>query len=246
MSIEIDQQYWDQTYENFRFYEEQDALTHWLTFNYLTKNNLKNKSVLEIGCFPGRYLIHFGKHGMELNGLDLTPHLDKLPIWLKKCNVKYGEFYQTDVFNFKPLRKYDLVCSFGFIEHFTNYKEVIRKHIELNSVNGTVIIATPNFKGFQYLLHRLFDGTNLKRHNVKAMNPDIWTAILEEAGYEIVHKGYFGKYAFWFDSELSERMTDYRQSYMKHWHWRLSRWITFDSWLFSPYCGVIATRSRNL
>lgn len=244
--MNLDQQYWDRSYDNFRFYEEEDTLTEWLCHYYFKDKELSGKTILEIGCFPGRYLIHFGKRGMKLNGLDLTPHLIRLPDWLAERNVKYGEFYQTDVLNFDSKNKFDVVCSFGFIEHFTNFQEIIEKHIELNSINGTIIITTPNFRGFQFLLHRLFDGANLQRHNTKAMNPDKWAALLEKAGYEIIYKGYFGKYAFWYDSELSERMTHYREKYMKHIHWRLLRWVNFDSWLLSPYCGIIAAKPQQL
>jgi L-malate glycosyltransferase len=240
--LSIDQHYWDESYKNFAFYEENDPLTTWLNQNYLDRVNLENKSVFEIGCFPGRYLIHFGRKGMELNGLDLTPHLSQLPGWLDQQKVPYHAFYREDILQFKSDRKYDLVCSFGFIEHFINYREVIEKHIELNSNRGTIIITTPNFRGLQYYLHRLFDNTNLKRHNTNAMVPDVWAKILRNAGYKIICQEYFGHYNFWFDSDLSSRLLRFREKYMETLHRTLLDTVDYDNKLLSPYCGIIASR----
>jgi 2-polyprenyl-3-methyl-5-hydroxy-6-metoxy-1,4-benzoquinol methylase len=246
-AININQEYWDASYQNFDFYEEADSLTQWIHQHYLDTDapELKGKSVFEIGCFPGRYLIHFGKKGMVVNGLDQTPHLQKLPEWLSTKGVRCGNFYQESIFRFERPTRYDLVCSFGFIEHFDNYKEVIEKHIELNADHGSIIITTPNFRGgFQFLMHRLFDKPNLGRHNTKAMNPETWASVLEDAGYRIVHKGYFGRYDLWFDSDVPTPLHYVRKRYMRYMHPWLAKCIRFDSPFFSPYCGVVATKAK--
>lgn len=240
--ISIEQSYWDDSYKEFAFYAAKDALTEWLDQNYFNKTKVENKTVFEIGCFPGRYLIHFGQKGMEVNGLDRTPYLNQLPQWLTKNHVRSNQFYEQDIFHFIPEKTYDLVCSFGFIEHFSNYREVIEKHIELNSHKGTIIITTPNFRGFHYYLHMLFDDTNLKRHNTEAMVPNVWATVLKKAGYAIECQGYFGKYDFWFDSDLSKSRMRLREKYMKTIHRSLRDTVDFESSFFSPYCGVIASR----
>lgn len=240
--LSIEQAYWDESYKEFTFYAEKDALTEWLDRNYFDNRTVENKTVFEIGCFPGRYLIHFGKKGMEVNGLDRTPYLNELPKWLIENGVRTNQFYEQNILQFKPETTYDLVCSFGFIEHFVNYPEVIEKHIKINSNSGTIIITTPNFRSFQYYLHLLFDETNLKRHNIEAMLPDIWACILKKAGYRIECQGYFGKYDFWFDSDLSKSRLRLREKYMKTIHRSLRDTVDFESSFFSPYCGIIATR----
>lgn len=68
-------------------------------------------------------------------------------------------------------RASDVVSSFGFIEHFTNWREVLAKHAEPVADDGHLIIEAPNFTGaFQRWLHVNFDKANSARHR-KSWSP---------------------------------------------------------------------------
>jgi 2-polyprenyl-3-methyl-5-hydroxy-6-metoxy-1,4-benzoquinol methylase len=203
----VPQHHWDHGYDNFLIQKapENDPITE------LIKNNIPiaklNQQAFEIGCFPGRFLCVLGDLGYVLNGVDTTPHIEKFKNSLDALGYKTNKFEHKD-FEKTQKVKYDVVASFGFIEHFTNWSEVIKIHTEFVDKNGYLIITTPNFKGlFQYIYHRIFDNDNLKRHVVASMSPKKWKAELEKSGLEITSFGYTG-FGFW--DESNKRNLFYR------------------------------------
>jgi SAM-dependent methyltransferase len=156
---------------------------------------------LEIGCFPGRYLGVLGRMGYEVNGIDLTPAVERMKSAFDAEGLHTGSFIHADFFTFAAEPKYDLVCSFGFIEHFPNWQQAVLKHTEHLAAGGLLVIETPNFRGWvQHTLHRLLDATNLRRHHVPAMQPGKWAALLRDQGFEVLSQGYLGRFDFWTDS----------------------------------------------
>ena len=122
--------------------------------------------------------------------------------WLKKSSFKTKYFIQDDVLTYKSLKKYDIIFSSGFIEHFENFEEVIRIHTRLVKDKWYVIITAPNFAGsVQKYLHEKLDKKNLDRHNLKAMDVKKWEEIVTDEGFKIIKSGYFGGFDFWTDKE---------------------------------------------
>jgi len=155
-------------------------------------------TILEIGCFPGRFLYHFGKLGYELNGIDQTKYLKDMVDWFKINKFKIGIFEKEDIYKIEKNKKYDIVFSSGFIEHFTNFEEIIKIHINLVNKNGYIFITTPNFSGLiQNKLHKWLDNDNLEKHCVPSMNPESWKRILVEENFDIIDYGYIGGFDFW-------------------------------------------------
>lgn len=168
----------------------------------------------------------------------------KIPEWLTDKGYKTGSFYKSDIFQFEPKNQYDLVCSFGFIEHFTNYKEVIEKHLKLVKQSGLVVIETPNFRGFvQNFLHRFLDKTNYDRHFIPSMNPQEWETILKNEGFEIITSGYFGGFDFWSENEnlnILQKILIKSLYILKYTIKVLG--INLNHSSFSAYCGIIAKK----
>ncbi len=194
-------EYWDEGYKNYSFLEM--SLNYPIVkklYKHFPKSN--GESVFEIGCFPGRFLYHFGKLGYYLNGLDQTEYLLEMIEWFKKNNFKIGLFQKEDLFKIKKDDKYDVVFSSGFIEHFSNFEEIIQIHADLVKENGRLFITTPNFSGIiQKKLHLWLDKKNLNKHNTKSMNPEIWKDILIKKGFDIIEYGYTGGFNFWVGNE---------------------------------------------
>lgn len=192
--------FWDNGYktqENF-FIEKLEYSVTKKIYKYFSGIEFKNKKVFEIGCYPGRFLWHFGKLGFNLNGIDQISYLDKMVNWFKENKFNIGEFFVGDIFDFRNEQKYDVVFSSGFIEHFRNFEEVIKIHTELVSDGGYIYITTPNFAGcIQKTLHSIFDKQNLKAHYLPSMNPKIWKKVLETKGFEVLDYGYMGGFNFW-------------------------------------------------
>ena len=234
--------YWTTENSNFFFGRHNDHAIEKVIKKYIPINTVGN--CIEIGSFPGPFLTVFGDLGYTLNGIDFHPKNSKdLPEWLLSEGYKVNEFETGDFFNYPGTKKFDVVASFGFIEHFENFKEVILKHAELVNENGYIIITTPNFRGsIQYWLHKTFDKNNLKLHNVESMQPDIWASLLAVNGFDIKYKGFFGGFLFWRDIE---QMNIFKEKLL----WiivriipRLGKVIWFESAAFSGYCGVVAKK----
>jgi SAM-dependent methyltransferase len=239
----VEQSYWNESYKNFNFYVPDDAVT-----KFLDKYSPKEiTDVFEIGCFPGRYLAHLGKRGWIVNGMDLTPDTETtLVAWMQSQNIKTGFIKKGDVLHYlaSSNQKYPFVCSFGFIEHFENFREVIRLHSRIIANGGTVIITAPNFRGsIQRFLHKNLDNENLKRHYLPSMEPDIWKSVLEENGFKIKFAGYFGRFDFWYDRQKRNFIQKIFNEIIRRIIVPLFSRLP-NSKSYSPYCGIVAIKEK--
>lgn len=241
----VEQKYWDSGYERIELSiaPPEDGVRKWVE-KYIPRGN---GSCFEVGCFPGRYLAVFGEKGYELNGIDLTGRVEKdLPVWLKSQGFRIGSFEKRDFLKYRPNEKYDVVCSFGLIEHFINWPELIKKHLELVKDNGYLVISTPNFRGLvQRLLHRTLDEESFRRHLLDSMRPDVWADLAIEEGFNIVFKGYFGGFDFWFDAQHRNDLQNYWLGKLIENLPDLKRRWSKDRSIYSAYCGLIARRSSS-
>ncbi len=240
----VKDEFWNETYGrlNLKIAEKNHVVREWFE-----KSVPKGEgSCIEIGCFPGQFLACFGELGYELNGLDLIPKVKTiLPQWLKDCGYNVGTFYNEDFLTFKMREQFNIVASFGFVEHFTNWEEVINSHMKLVKENGYLIISAPNFRGlFQRAFQSLFNKESYKRHNIQAMKPEEWAKIIGESGFKIVSSGYFGHFHYW----VNEQKRDILSKIVVHFFidilLPIIKWLPFpkDKKLYSPFCGVIAKK----
>lgn len=194
-------EYWDNGYKDFNFFHMPENYPICkMIYKHFPKTT--DKTLFEIGCFPGRFIWHFGKLGYELNGLDQTPFLKEMEDWFKKEGLKTGSFYNEDLFKMNTDKKYDVVFSSGFIEHFENFSEIIKMHINFVKKDGLIYITAPNFAGsIQRFLHKTFDRDSFDRHNLSAMNLKEWEKILINENCEIVESGYYDGFYFWISSD---------------------------------------------
>lgn len=239
------QEVWDKEYKGIkenldRFIDEHDKVALWLN-DFLKTQDGKEKEVFEIGCFPGRYLYHFGKKNYILNGIDITEEMDDSFIqWLKSKNFIVGEIKKEDVFSFKPSKQYDIVSSFGFIEHFANFDALIEQHIQWTKANGYIIISVPDFSNpIQHILHSLSDKKLLSIHNLKAMDMNAWKEVIKKHSVETIFEGHFGGYGFWAGSQernLFQKLIlkiGYTSNNV------LAKKIKRSSSFYSPFMGII-------
>ena len=193
--------FWEKGYEQTNFHLSPMPRNYPIIKElYKTFGSFKDKSVVEIGCFPGRFLYHFGALGFEVNGIDQTDHLPELINWFKGNNFKLGKFIQEDIFNIDPATspKYDVVFSSGFIEHFTNFDKVVALHAKLVKDGGYVFITAPNFAGcVQRKLHSSLDSEMFNTCYLPAMDLEKWKTILTKEGLEIIDYKYIGGFDFW-------------------------------------------------
>jgi 2-polyprenyl-3-methyl-5-hydroxy-6-metoxy-1,4-benzoquinol methylase len=239
------EEYWTAEAPGFFFGRYDGHAVEKIIKKYIPATNGGN--CIEIGSFPGPFLTVFGDMGYTLNGIDFHPKNERdLPAWLLSQGYKIDEFKTVDFFNHATTKKFDVVASFGFIEHFENYDEVILKHAELVSDDGYVIITTPNFRGsIQCWLHKTFDNENLLLHNLESMQPQKWAALLRNNGFEIIYQGFFGGFLFWRANEKMGKVKEKVFWFVVRIIPRLRKIIWFESPAFSGFCGVVAKRIKK-
>ena len=159
-------QFWKDKWESVDQQEWDDGSLHfvpeWHRILRSTLQEYNGGSCLEVGCFPGRYLNYFARtYDMSVEGVDLMRPSEECNLHINCC----------DFFEFKSDSKFDVVCSFGFIEHFEDFADVIRHHIDLANDNGVVVITVPNFvHGWRYRSRRKLDQELFVHHNKRAMD----------------------------------------------------------------------------
>lgn len=82
-----------------------------------------------------------------------------------------------DAFDKTVLKKYknyfDIVFSYGFVEHILPPEKAIKLHVDLAKPGGYFVIQIPRFKGFNLWKLKFFRPDYIASHNLAIMNYDI-------------------------------------------------------------------------
>lgn len=107
-----------------------------------------HRSCLEIGCYPGRFLRYFSERfHLEISGLEYvewcaTQCEELLSNVNCRCTVHHG-----DLFKWETNDLWDVVSSFGLIEHFEDTRDVIENHARFLAPGGVLVITFPRHDG---------------------------------------------------------------------------------------------------
>jgi SAM-dependent methyltransferase len=169
---------------------------------YLHSSEPPGRRALEIGAYPGRFIHHLAaNYGYKPFALDYCSAAKELPAMFEAVGAPNLTLFHEDFLKWSTDEQFDLVCSFGFIEHFNDWSDMIRRHADLVAEGGYLILATPHFRNVQYVLHRLLDTPNLRQHNVHAMDDRAWRRILTSSGFEILRCGPYRTCQFWLHAD---------------------------------------------
>lgn len=239
----VDLHYWSESYKNNTF-SPQDIYNPIVEKIY--QNIPKNQGchAVEIGCFPGGFLYHLGKLGYTCNGCDIVDGVEtEMQQWLITEGIKVAEIKRQGYVDFIKNKTYDLVASFGFIEHFEDYKGVFRLHHEALRTGGYLVISWPNFSGrVQLALRKFLDKDNLENHVLQSMDFKHYEEFLRD--YEIVYIGPVGKFEFWVDdfNQRNGRIRKFMIKVVSNLTPAL-RLFGVNDWL-SPYKLIIAKKTK--
>lgn len=176
-------------------------------FSALLKSKIEKhqlQTAIELGGFPGYYAVFLKKYfNLDVSLLDFFVHKPIMQALLQRNGLKEGDVgvIETDLFNYSPQERFDLVLSCGLIEHFTDTAEIVHKHIELLKPGGTLFITLPNFRGVNGWFQRQFDMENYLKHNIQSMNPELLQQIALAAGLQEVKCYYYGRFSVWLENE---------------------------------------------
>lgn len=151
---------------------------------------------LEIGGAPGQYLIYMAKNfGYQLHSLDFSTVGNEQTLRnLTAANIKI-DIYQRDLFseNLKEdLPLFDVVYSLGFIEHFEDINQVVKKHTDLLRPGGILLLGVPNLGGVYGFFLKRTAPRLLAIHNLEAMKNHNWDNFENELNLTTLFKGYVG------------------------------------------------------
>lgn len=134
---------------------------------------------LEIGCAPGRLLAWVSlDRRAQVAGLDYSHVGISAAKELFRALDLDGDLRCEDLFHstFEP-DSFDVVASFGLVEHFDDAVPVVRKHVALTKPGGLSVVVVPNYRGMYAVLQRFFYPENLAIHNLTIMEPRAFEAL---------------------------------------------------------------------
>jgi SAM-dependent methyltransferase len=142
----------------------------YLCFDRFFSTSLADKlaagsELLEVGCGRSRWLPYFAKRfGVSVSGIDYSPvGCRQAEAILAKAGTK-GVISCADIFDPPTdlLDRFDVVVSFGVVEHFDRPSECIAMMARFARPGGTLLTLIPNLGGVagmmqKYLCRRIYD-----------------------------------------------------------------------------------------
>ncbi|MFN8144935.1 MAG: class I SAM-dependent methyltransferase [Bacteroidia bacterium] len=148
----------DFTSKNINHYP--NALFHNLFETILKDKKGSNIKLLEIGCGNSVFLSYFSKnYGYEVYGIDYSAVGCEQTRKILIRDGLIGTIVQADAFAppAELLGKFDVVCSFGVVEHFENTSETIYAFSKFLKPGGILITSIPNLAGVTGILQKYFN-----------------------------------------------------------------------------------------
>lgn len=208
-----------------------------------------HRTCLEVGVVPGRFLMFFARElGLDCVGLDYSAHIDGLTEAFRRAGVK-GEFIREDFLEWATKRRFDVVFSCGFVEHFTNFDAVIRRHWDLVAPGGLLILSVPILTPLQAGVRKLcytqakFQEM-LDSHNLSIMDlNELRKAVVKLPGAELAASGCCNEMTIWFGSgDPGVRRSASLIVPMLRPVEFVAKRLRLSSRLFSPECFVAARK----
>jgi hypothetical protein len=157
-------------------------------------------------------------------------------------NLPKGSINQieTDFFEFTSEKKFDIVFSYGFIEHFTDTYNVIKQHVDLTDIKGKILILLPNLKGMSGLFLKWTDQKLFYKHNLDSMDLDLLKNICKSLKLNNVEVKYYGRPHIWINAS-SKFDNGFVRTMIKYFN-GISQRIPLRNKFFAPLIAVKAYR----
>jgi len=174
------------TYNYYRF----DRL-----FRSLLGSNLNGAQFLEAGCAASAWLVYFAKEfRCSVTGVDYSEIGCKLAEDNLRLNGVEGKVICEDVFKLEPAKigKFDIIFSYGIIEHFSDPTKVLQIMKNLLEPDGMLIAIVPNIRGIYGTISKYWHKDVYEKHKVIGEND--MRAYLVDAGFNSVQSSWFGTF----------------------------------------------------
>ena len=148
--------------------------------------------LIEVGCAQSVFLPYFAKYfGFKVAGIDRSGRgCDRARAILSRENVP-GEIYEADLFAppAQLLERFDLLVSFGVVEHFDPTADALIAMARLLRPGGRMFSTVPNFTRLLGAYQKLLDRALYNAH--VPLGRESLAAAHRQAGLEIESCDYF-------------------------------------------------------
>ena len=226
---------------------------HRILSRYIPQQN--GARFLEVGAYPGKYLWYFHTYyGYEPWGVEYVEScaneaqklLDDAGI---PAHVIACDFFNLSASCHIKDAGWDLVGSFGFVEHFDEAEIVVSKHLDVTLPGGLVVVSIPNFAGWNGKIMRYADQNKWKQHNCMSLK-DLIHAFNKAGENKILFSGYAGHIGFWNTcvyEKAKERLGNF-YPFFRGPLWlieRIGQWIVPNNKYSSPVIVVITKKNAK-
>ena len=111
----------------------------------ITREEIKNKTVIDVGCGGGRWSYGFAKLGCKVTSVDISEG----PCKLTKRNVPEAEVIESDLFELQKAvsnRKFDIIWCWGVIHHTSNPHRAFEALTTLMHQNSIIHLYVYSYK----------------------------------------------------------------------------------------------------
>lgn len=123
--------------------------------------------LIELGCGGSEWLPRLHRlYSMDVAGLDYSvPGCERAREILAQSGVS-GEVVNADMFEPPEnlVGRFDVVCSFGLVEHFTDTADTIRACSRFGKPGSVVFTLIPNMTGLNGLVYKVLDRAIYETH----------------------------------------------------------------------------------
>lgn len=211
------------------------------------------KRLLEVGCGASAWLIYFAKEfGYLVGGVDYSELGCELAKENLRLNEVEGNVQCRDLLSIgaSEMGSFDIIFSYGVVEHFEQPGEALRVLSALLSPGGWMVVIVPNLGGVYGFLQRWWNEPVYHMH--KVLSPTQLAESLVSCGLRTVTAEFYGTFFLsvvnWslpISAGVLRRMVPRILGRLDRCASRVLRGLAIEveSRLFSPY--VIATGTRQ-
>ena len=125
----------------------------------------KRETILELGVYPGQILAYLAReHDLRATGLEyVSKQAAAVRAAFPEVEVIEGDLFCDDWRD--GSRQWDIVCSFGLVEHWADPRAAIKRQLRFVAPGGCCIIAIPNHSGPYGAIMKWIDPDMYSRHS---------------------------------------------------------------------------------
>jgi 2-polyprenyl-3-methyl-5-hydroxy-6-metoxy-1,4-benzoquinol methylase len=155
----------------------------------------KKKTFLEIGCGSSGWLPYFARtYGFTVSGIDYSDIGCRLAEEnLRMQGIPFDEIICQDLFEWRSEKKYDVIFSYGVVEHFEQPERVIKICYDHLETGGLIVTLVPNLQGLMGFLGRWVVPEVYKMH--KVISRESLRASHCACGFTEIKSGYAGTFS---------------------------------------------------